>query len=204
MGIIDKFLEQRGYTRIDKAPTEKTTPDDEQVESMGKVIKLPTAVPSAPVTKLVLSERQEIALLNPFRDGMTPHKQCFDNEKLASGFQLVKNLMIVPADNGVGLVWTTVIAAFQPQRKGNVRIKPKGALKGIMVNRAIALLKGVGDVGDETGQWKDKNSQYVMWRRLTFTENEEFNRIHGEKWFSDAVRDLPKDGLLDWKDDKNA
>ena len=202
MGVIDGFLEKFGFMRIDKQDAEIVEATEEDQEAIGKVIQLPVSKKVELKTTLKLTERQETALLNPFRDGMMPPRECFENEKLASGFQLVKNLMIVPADNGEGMVWTTIIAAFAPGRKGRRSIKPHGALKGIMISRAQGALKGVGDLGDELGEWKDKGKQYVMWRRLSFSEEQEFKRLHGDKWYADAINDVPKDGILNWSKGK--
>lgn len=202
MGVLDRMIERFGFTRIDKAPAEVETANEEEVETMGKLIELPTGRGKKVKIKdsLKFTVAQELAFMHPFRDGMKPPRECFDNERLASGFQLVKSLMIVPDETGTCLVWHALVAAFQPTLKGNIPIKPRGPLKGIMVTRAQGLLKCVGEVGNGDEGWKDKRKQYSMYRRLTHSEEAEFKRIHGEQWVADALANSAGSPLK-WEDD---
>lgn len=204
MGIVDRFLAKRGFKRIDLGdPVEPSETDDGEIEAMGKVIEMPTPKHMKVEVDLDLTVRQELAFRHPFRNRMAPPRECFDTEKLAGGFSIVKSLLVSPADNGVGLVWNCVIAAFQPTSSGRAVIKPKGKLRGVMVTRAQKLLSGVGEINAEHAEWKDRKRQFVMWRSLTHEEETEFKRIHGEKWVADALRTA--DGsVLDWQEEDSA
>jgi hypothetical protein len=90
------------------------------------------------------------------------------------------------------------ISAFMVLKKGKAPIKPKGLMKGLMINRVQNLLKGVGEASTDTTEWRRGSEQFVMGRRLTVEEEAEFKRIHGQKWLSDAVKGMQKGGVTQW------
>lgn len=204
-GVIERLLGRVGFIRADRVEGEaETGADDETAADLAKVIPMPKRADPQPVdVRLDLSPRQQLAFLSPYAPGQSPARECFETVKLPRGYSLVTSLFVAPLADASALAWHVAVSAFEPAKTGRKPIKAKAAMKGVMTNRAINILKGVGEVG-EAGTWRRKHTQYTLSRRLTDTEEREFKRIHGEKWLSDAAKHMQKGDFTQWEEDDRA